>query len=253
MNAGPGGSDARPARFDLLRASAPGIRTLRFVPADRKGVLTPEALESLRGHLEALSADRDLRLAVLEGARHDLFAAGADLESIAVLTPHEAVAFAELGRAAFAAWEALGATTVAVVEGACFGGALDLVLSSDLIVALPNARFAHPGAQRGIITGWGGTARARERLSPTALRELFLEAEPVPAERALANGLVDVLLPDRTALDEHLSRWAGPHGDVLRCLKEVSRATLGLPVSRALVVEERLADLYRTAPVQSGA
>lgn len=252
MNAG-GASGAPSARFDLLRASSPGIRTLRFVPADRKGVLTPEALESLRLHVEQLAADPHLRVAVLEGARPDLFAAGADLETIAVLSPHEALAFAEAGRAAFAAWESLGATTVAVVEGACFGGALDLALSSDLIVALPNARFAHPGAHRGIITGWGGTVRARERLSPTSLRELFLEAEPIPAERAFANGLVDVLLPDRSELDGYLARWAGPDGDVLRRLKEVSRATLGLPVGRALVVEERLSQLEGTRPVQSRA
>jgi len=230
------------ARFATARSG--GLAVVRFEPADRRGVLDEAALASLRQVLAELGADASLRLAVLEGAREDLFAAGADLETVAALTPGAALAFAELGREAIAAWESLEATTVAVVRGACFGGALDLVLASDLIVAFPAARFAHPGVRRGILTGWAGTVRARRRLSPAALHELFVEAEPVVAERALANGLVDLVVGGEEELGLALERWMGPLGDELRRFKRVTRAVEGLSLGTALEVEARLEKLY---------
>jgi enoyl-CoA hydratase/carnithine racemase len=206
-------------------------------------VLDRDALAALGAACAALAAEPAVRLVSIEGARADLFAAGADLETIAALTPEEALAFADLGRAALRAWEELDATTVVVVRGACYGGALDLALASDLILAFPGARFAHPGAQRGIVTGWGGTARAARRLSGAALTALFAEPEPLTAERALANGLVDLVLHRETELEEHLARWAGPGGEPLRALKRVARETAGLAPAQAHVVADRLSRL----------
>jgi enoyl-CoA hydratase/carnithine racemase len=87
--------------------------------------------------------------------------------------------------------------------------------------------------------------RARRRLSPDALARLFAEAEPLDAPRALANGLVDLVVDGEAALDAELARWAGPAGDALRSLKAVARATEGLTTARALAVEERMRELER--------
>lgn len=235
------------SRFELRGEAGVPLCHLRFATEDRRGVLSREVLASLETRLAELAADEVVRLVVLEGAREDLFAAGADLEDIVKLTPQEALDFADAGRRAIGAWGALLPTTVAVVQGACFGGALDLVLASDLIVAYPSARFAHPGVRRGIVTGWGGTVRAGLRLSRPALHRLFVEAEPIGAERAHANGLVDFVVRDPASLEDLLNRWAGPEGDSLRLLKRVSRDVAGLPPAQALRVEERLQELLRAS------
>lgn len=216
---------------------------MRFVPEDKRGALTRAALESLLAAADVLAKDPDVRVGALHGASGEVFASGAALEEVGALEPETAGDFADLGRTALAAWEDLRATTVAVVRGACFGGALDLALASDLVFAFPSARFVHPGVLRGIVTGWGGTMRARRRLSPAALQALFAGAEPLDAERALANGLVDVLLESEQALAEELARWAGASGDALRVLKRVARATEGLTTAQALRVEERMREL----------
>jgi enoyl-CoA hydratase len=221
-------------------ATTAAIRHLRFEPEDRRGALTRRALESLMEATRSLAEDRELRAVVLHGAGEELFASGAALEEVAALEVETAGQFADLGRAAIASWEDLAATTVAVVRGGCYGGAVDLVLASDLVCAFPNARFAHPGVLRGIVTGWGGTMRARRRLSPASLGALFAEAEPLDSGRALANGLVDVLIENESTLDTELARWAGPSADALRSLKRIARATEGLTTAQALVVEERM-------------
>ncbi len=230
-------------RFELSPREPSGTRRVRFVPADRKGVLDAEALASLAAAAEALAGDGETTLAVLEGARPDLFAAGADLETVEALSGAPALDFADRGREALAAWESVPATTVAVVRGGCHGGALDLVLSTDLVLAFPAAAFAHPGAKRGIVTGWAGTVRAARRLAPRALLELFASGDPVPADRALANGIVDAVVSTDEELEELLRSFAGPAGDTVRRLKRTARAVEGLPLRAALSVEEALAAL----------
>jgi len=223
----------------------PAVRHLRFRPEDRRSALTRAALKSLSEAVAAVARDPEARVVALHGAGEELFASGAALEEIAALEAESAGAFADLGRDVLAAWEGLEATTVAVVRGVCYGGAVDLALASDLVATFPAARFAHPGVLRGIVTGWGGAARARRRLSPAALQSLFAEAEPLDAERALANGLADLLLDSDDALAAELARWASPSGDALRALKRIARATEGLTRSQALIVEERMRELER--------
>jgi len=87
-------------------------------------------------------------------------------------------------------------TTIAAVNGYCFGGALDLALACDRRIASPNAKFAHPGAGLGIITGWGGTQRLPRLIGTANTLEMFFSATPVDAERALAIGLVDEIVAD---------------------------------------------------------
>ena len=47
--------------------------------------------------------------------------------------------------------------TIAAIDGYCMGGALDLAMSCKKRIASPTSVFAHPGANLGIMTGWGGT------------------------------------------------------------------------------------------------
>jgi enoyl-CoA hydratase/carnithine racemase len=225
------------SRFVALPGDSPGVFLLKFEPGDRRGVLDHKALGDLAHALEELSATNP-RVCVMEGAREGLFAAGASLEEVSRLEPESAAAFALRARQAFTLWESLSATTVAFVDGACFGGALDLVLCSDIIAATDRARFGHPGIVRGIVTGWGGTYRVRRRLGEAGLRRLFALAEELDCERALANGLVDLRVDSRADLDHLLLQWSGPDGDLLRDLKSLSRACEGLSREQALAIEE---------------
>ncbi len=230
-------------RFVFERHTHPHVRVVRFHPSDRRALLDVESLTDLEKTCAALAADPDVRVVALEGARPALFAAGADLDVIASLEGEEALRFADRGRRALAAWEELPATTVAVVRGACFGGALDLALASDVVLAFPAATFAHPGVNRGIVTGWGGTLRATRRLAPAALSALLAGGQVVAAARAVANGLADALVETDAELDERLSAWAGAAGDAVRAIKGLTRELEGLLPAQALLLEERTREL----------
>lgn len=121
----------------------------------------------------------------------DAFASGANLKEIAALSVDDAPEFARLGQSLMRKIDELPQLVIAAINGHCFGGALDLALSCDVRIASPNARFAHPGAGLGIITGWSGTQRLPRLIGTAFANEMFFTASPVDADRALQIGLID--------------------------------------------------------------
>ena len=149
-------------------------------------LLSSDALRWIRSQLPD-----EASLLLFRSGRPALFAAGADMAEMARFTPFEAWEFSRLGQELCDAIERLPFPTVALIDGDCFGGALDLALAFDFRVATPRSRFSHPGARLGIVTGFGGTTRWRKVLSRAAARQLFLANRVFSAKEALAIGLVD--------------------------------------------------------------
>jgi enoyl-CoA hydratase len=172
---------------------------------------------ALRRIGEALPRDAATSLFVFRSGRSGLFAAGADMAEMQRFTAWEAWSFAELGQELFARIERLPSVTVALIDGDCFGGALDLVLAFDLRFATPRSRFAHPGARLGIVTGFGGTSRWRSVISRRAANQLFLANRVLGASEALALGLVDRVAESH---EEELARLESLD---LRMVKELTR------------------------------
>jgi enoyl-CoA hydratase/carnithine racemase len=175
---------------------------------------------------------------LLRSSRPHIFAAGADMAEMQRFTPREAYEFAALGQEVFAAIERLPCITVALIDGDCFGGALDLVLAFDFRFATPRSRFAHPGARLGIVTGFGGTSRWRSVLSRRAAHRLFLANRVLSASGALDAGLVD-----RVA-DSHDAELARLETLDLRFVKELTIHADALSKRELLLVARRLGTVY---------
>lgn len=151
-----------------------------------------EAFESIRRLLDRRIAEQGTVPAVvtMESGRPKLFAAGADMMEMRDFGPAEATEFSAKGQRLFRRIAEFPALTMVMIDGDCFGGALDFALSFDVRLATSRSRFSHPGGKIGIITGFGGTARWRSSLRPAAAGTLFLNNEIVSAERAMELGIV---------------------------------------------------------------
>ncbi|MGZ8868338.1 MAG: enoyl-CoA hydratase/isomerase family protein, partial [Thermoanaerobaculia bacterium] len=125
-------------------------------------------LAAIIGSPEASSAP----MLVFHSGREGLFAAGADMAEMSGFSPLQAEEFSRAGQELFARIEKLPVITAAIIDGDCFGGALDLAMAFDVRQATPRARFWHPGAKIGIVTGYGGTSRWRRVLSRPAANAL---------------------------------------------------------------------------------
>lgn len=86
---------------------------------------------------------------------------------------------------------------VAVIDGDCFGMGLELALACDYRIASEEmyTRFAMPQVKSGILPFAGGTQRLPRLIGLSSAITLLVSGKKIGAERALALGLVDKLIP----------------------------------------------------------
>lgn len=174
-----------------------GLGDVLLIRSIRPEIRNPLSVRVIDQLADVLSSELIVRCStvVFTGAGNS-FASGADLREIAEISVEAAPDFARMGQRLMQTIAELPQTTIAAINGFCFGGALDLALSCDIRIASPAAIFAHPGTGLGIITGWGGTQRLPRLVGRTNALEMFFTASPIDAERAFRIGLVDLVADD---------------------------------------------------------
>ena len=91
-------------------------------------------------------------------------------------------------------------TTIAAVNGVCFGGGFELALTCDVIIADKMARFCFPELRLGLIPGFGGIPRLKRDLGNGIVRDLLLTGRSIGAARAQSVGLVSQVVAQGEAL-----------------------------------------------------
>lgn len=152
--------------------------------------LSVSILKNLHEIFDRMKNQTKIETVIFTG-KENIFASGANLREIAEIPKNEAGEFALRGQSLMNKIAAADQTTIAAINGFCFGGALDLALACDKRIAAANASFSHPGANLGIITGWGGTQRLPLLIGEAKALEMFLTAKRVNAAEALQLGLID--------------------------------------------------------------
>ena len=142
------------------------------------------------------------RAAILTGAGARSFCAGGDIADWSGDSPEAFGRFwIREGHAAFDALARLRQPLVAVLNGDCLGGGLELAACADYRIAERHARLGLPEAGLGIIPGWSGTQRAVRRFGSRAVRRMALFGETFQAEEALGIGLVDLVCDTGGGMD----------------------------------------------------
>ncbi len=99
----------------------------------------------------------------------------------------------------FTRLEALRMPVIAAVQGACVGGALDMVTACDIRYAAQDAFFCVQEINIGLVADVG-TLQRLPKLVPEALaREYAYSGRRLPAARARELGLVNEVFPDQAA------------------------------------------------------
>jgi enoyl-CoA hydratase len=178
-----------PALVEVIDRSIAIVQFNR--PAERNS-LSANTLHSLDALLTTLIADVNLRAIIFTGT-DDVFLSGADIRELSILDEAGAFDFSEKGQKIMQRIADSAQVTIAAINGYCMGGGLDLALACNVRVASTTARFAHPGARLGIITGWGGTQRLPHLIGKPRALEILLAARQLTSSEALKCGLVSVV------------------------------------------------------------
>lgn len=89
---------------------------------------------------------------------------------------------------------------IAMVQGSVWGGACDLIMTCDMVIADKTAKFAMTPAKLGVPYNSTGILHFMNRLPINIAKEMFFTAELVPAERALQIGIINHLVAEEELL-----------------------------------------------------
>ena len=130
------------------------------------------------------------------------FIAGADIDEFSRLNDAAtARAFIELGWTVFNRLAAVPWPTLALIQGHCMGGGLELALACRyrIVVDQPDTRLSLPEVMLGIFPGWGGMLRLPRRVGAPLALDMMLTGRALDARRAASSGLADLCVPPRLA------------------------------------------------------
>jgi methylmalonyl-CoA decarboxylase len=91
--------------------------------------------------------------------------------------------------------KAFPAPVIAMIHGSVWGGACDLVIACDLVVADETSAFAITPAKIGLPYNMVGILNFMSQLPLAIVKEMFFTADPIGAERAERIGIINRLVP----------------------------------------------------------
>ena len=187
----------------LVTRDGPVVRLTLNRP-DRRNALNTAMGEAIDAALDALEADREVRIVVLSGAGGH-FCAGLDLTEVgAGASEAERLAAAEARNhrtgQRFARLSALPQVVIAAVRGAAHAGGLGWVCAADIAIAAADARFCAPEVRRGLVPAQILPWLVR-RMGRSAATRMVLRADVLDAAEAGRIGLVHQVVADAAALD----------------------------------------------------
>ena len=182
------------------------MKTLLYDRSDAVGTVTlnrPEALNALNSamfdELEQLfttiANDDTMRVVLLTGAGDRAFAAGADIRELVATDARSGRLVSERGQGVLQLIASCGKTVIACVNGAAFGGGLELALACTFRLASESAQLGFPEVKLGLIPGYGGTQRLPRQIGAGPALHLMLTGQSVKAADALRLGLMQEVLP----------------------------------------------------------
>jgi enoyl-CoA hydratase/carnithine racemase len=182
----------------LLVSRDGAIATVTLNKPDRLNALDRSMWQALRDTMRALSAEDDLRCIVLRGAGGKAFAAGADIAEFATerANARQASGYGELIHEAMQSVGHCRHPTVALLEGACIGGGLEIAAMCDLRICGRSSRFGVPIARLGLTMGYGELEGLLALVGRAVALEILLEGRVFGADEAFRKGLVNRVVED---------------------------------------------------------
>lgn len=181
----------------LFDQPAEGVARLTISNPAKRNALDHPILDAISTTLtELASPDAEVRCLIVTGA-HGMFSAGYEIGGIAdggfQEEAERLVAHPFTG--AIDALEAFPRPTLAVLPGHTIGGGLELALACDLRLAVEQVKLGMPPAKLGLVYSHTGLRRFIDAIGAPRTRELFLLADHIQADTALAWGLVNRVAP----------------------------------------------------------
>jgi enoyl-CoA hydratase/carnithine racemase len=160
--------------------------------------------QQLAEHMNRIGSEHAIRCVVVRGAGQEAFAAGGDLEEFVTgrATLEQALHYHGQVAVALNAIADCPHPTVALIQGACIGGGLEIAGVCDLRISGESARFGAPINKLGFSMYPGEMEGLLKLAGAAVMKEILLEGRILTATEAYEKGLVTRIVPDTQVEDE---------------------------------------------------
>ncbi len=229
-----------------------------FNNPEKRNAVSLEMWEAAEGILADFEADPEVRVLVISGAGGKSFVSGADISEFEKSRGTEEAQkhYNSRTRAVYARIEAFPKPTVAMVNGYCIGGGLNLACCCDLRVCSDRSSFGMPAAKLALGYPFEAIKRLVNAVGVGNARFLMYTARRIDAHQALNMGLVQEMVPEarlEAAVEEVAKEIAGNAPLTIAAMKFISNQVLTEPELRDLqACEDMVAACFASEDYKEG-
>jgi enoyl-CoA hydratase len=235
----------------LLTRPLPGVAVITLNRPEVRNPLDIETVQEAHRLLDGLETGPDpFRVCIFTGAP-PAFSAGGDLKKYLDLYQSKDAFehfLAELGRL-LERLEQGSFVSIAMINGVCVAGGLELLLACDLALAAESATIGDLHINYAQLPGAGGSQRLVRAVGTMRARDLLLTGRLLSSSEACEIGLVSRVVPDETLLDETLviaGELAARSPECIARMKQLVEIAVSEPLPRGLALERAVVAEYAT-------
>jgi enoyl-CoA hydratase/carnithine racemase len=188
---------------------------------------TYEMMRQLDDAILQARFDPDVHVIVLKGGGEKFFCAGANIRMLAEVTPEYKYYFCLHANETLNRLEQTSKLVIAVLNGHCVGGGLEIALAADIRIAKKGAgKIGLPEVTLGVLPGTGGTQRLSRVIGKSRAIELMTTGRLIEFEEALELGILNYVYPAENFW-ERVMDYAGqfvPPAKASRAVGRIKRA-----------------------------
>lgn len=219
--------------------TAERVASLTLNRPDKRNALNSDLVTALKEAFHRATFDPEVKVIVL-GANGKAFCAGADLETLQQLQQNNYEEnLADSGHLAelFELMYTLPKPIVARIQGHALAGGCGLAAVCDFSFAVPGAKFGYTEVKIGFVPAIVSAFLVR-KIGEGRARELLLTGDIIPAEKAVACGLVNYLV-EEGELESRVNTFArqlctGTSGQSIAATKALLAQLPGLSLAAGL-------------------
>ena len=219
-----------------------GVAWLRLNRPEVLNAISPALLSEMRDALEKAGKDDEIGVVVLTGDGR-AFSAGVDLKSLGdrgLEGGRVGPVLDDPAREMIEIIQTMPKVVIAMVNGYCFTGALEIVLVCDLIVAAEEAKLGDTHTRWGIRPSWGMSQRLPLMVGLLKAKELSFTADTITAREAERIGLVNMVVPGEkleVAVKEMAQKILGNSREAIAACKYLYNRSQGDRLATGLKLE----------------
>jgi len=173
-----------------------GIAKITLNRPEALNALNEQVFSEIVAALEDIAKDESVGAVVITGSGR-AFSAGMDIKTIRArgTGAGSGVDTNRIARQAIEAIEKLPKPVIAMINGYCLTGALEVAVACDVIIAAENAVFGDTHARWGLRPTWGLSQRLPRAVGVMKAKELSFTADMISAQEAERIGLINKVVP----------------------------------------------------------